>query len=202
VPSHGTDALGQRYAYDFVGVDPASASLRYHKHSSLRYLVAGVPLQDYFGWGQPVYAPLEGTVVQALDGWPERNPVHLVRDLALALKHGFTFDVKGAVDFRPLAGNYILLETTAGYALFAHAQTGSVAVAPGDRVAPGQLLARVGHSGNSTAPHLHFHLMDGPDPRKAQGIPCCFRAYEALRAGTWQPVQNGLPNDKERIRRL
>ncbi len=202
VPSHGTDALGQRYAFDFVRTAPASGGLQFHNRSLLRYLVLGVPLQDCFGWGQPIYSPVTGTVVQASDGWPERNPVHLLRDLAVALKHGLTFDLKRAADLRPLAGNYIMIATDDAYAILAHAQTGSVQVSPGDRVCPGQPLARVGHSGNSTAPHLHFHLMDDQDPRKAQGIPCCFREYEVLREGAWHLVQNSIPRDTDRIRRL
>jgi murein DD-endopeptidase MepM/ murein hydrolase activator NlpD len=37
-----------------------------------------------------------------------------------------------------------------------------VAVKAGDRVKRGQLLGKLGNSGNSSAPHLHIHLMDGP----------------------------------------
>lgn len=202
VPSHGTDVLGQRYAYDFVRTRPESRGMHFYPHSTLRYLVAGVRLKDCYGWGQPIYAPLAGTVVKAEDGWPERDPVYLARDLAIALKSGFTFDVRRATDFRPLAGNHIILETAHGYALLAHAQTGSVRVLPGEHVAVGQHLANVGHSGNSTAPHLHFHLMDREDPRQAQGIPCCFREYEVLVQGTWQIVRNGIPKHTDMIRRL
>jgi murein DD-endopeptidase MepM/ murein hydrolase activator NlpD len=101
-----------------------------------------------------------------------------------------------------LAGNHIILETTHGYAFFAHAQTGSIRVSPGAAVAPDQHLAKVGQSGNSTAPHLHFHLMDHQDPRKPQGLPCCFREYEVLREGAWELLHNGIPTHTERIRRL
>jgi murein DD-endopeptidase MepM/ murein hydrolase activator NlpD len=168
----------------------------------LHYLFLGVRLQDCFGWGRPIFSATAGVVVQAEDGWPERNPVHLARDLAIVLKHAFTFDINKTTDFRPLTGNYIIIENGAGYALYAHAQTGSVKVSPGEKVTPGQLLANVGHSGNSTAPHLHFHLMDHPDPKKAQGLLCCFRAYEVFQDGAWRPVQNGIPKSTDRIRKL
>jgi murein DD-endopeptidase MepM/ murein hydrolase activator NlpD len=69
-------------------------------------------------------------------------------------------------------------------------------------VIPGKHLANVGHSGNSTAPHLHFQLMDDLDPWKAQGIPCCFRDYEAFSQGAWHQVQNGIPKATDRIRKL
>jgi hypothetical protein len=185
IPSHGTDMLGQRYAFDFVSVQPGSRGMRFYKASLLRYLILGVRLQDCYGWGKPIFSPVEGTVVQAEDGWPERNPVHLARDLAIVLKHAFTFDLEKTKDLRSLAGNNLIIEFTEGFAFFAHAQTGSIKVSPGDRVAPGQHLANVGHSGNSTAPHLHFHLMDQLDPRRAQGIPCCFRDYEVFSKGSW-----------------
>jgi len=200
VPSHGTDLLGQRYAYDFVRPAPGAQGMRFYRHSPLRYLILGARLRDCYGWGQPIYSPSAGAVVHAVDGWPERNPVHLVGDLAIVLKHAFTFDLNRTTDFRPLAGNHIILETAGGYALIAHAQTGSIRVSPGDTISVGQHLANVGHSGNSTAPHLHFHLMDRPDPRSAQGIPCCFREYEVLHDGTWHVVHHGIPKHTDRIR--
>ena len=194
--------LGQRYAYDFVRLGPGSSGRRFYRPSPLHYLIFGVRLQDCFGWGQPIYSATAGVVVEAEDGWPERNPVHLPRDVTNQFKNARTFDVKRATDLRELSGNYIIVETGDGYAVYAHAQTGSIKVAPGDRVTPGQLLANVGHSGNSTAPHLHFHLMDHPDPRKAQGIPCCFREYEVFYEGAWHRVQNGIPKSPDRIRKL
>jgi murein DD-endopeptidase MepM/ murein hydrolase activator NlpD len=101
-----------------------------------------------------------------------------------------------------LAGNYIIVETGDGYVVYAHVQTGSIAVSPGDKVEAGQQLARLGHSGNSTAPHLHFHMMNHRDPRRAQGILCCFREYEVFQQGLWQIVENGIPKAKDRIRKL
>lgn len=202
VPSHGTDMLGQRYAYDFVGTSLDARDMRFYRSSPWRYLLFGVRLQDCYGWGQPIYSPLDGTVVVAEDGWPERNPVHLFRDPAILLRHAFTFDVKKTTDFRPVAGNHLIIETASAYALIAHAQTGSVRVARGDSVSAGEHLANVGHSGNSTAPHLHFHLMDKEDARVANGLPCCFREYEVLRAGQWQVIHDGIPTHRDRIRKL
>ncbi len=200
VPSHGTDMLGQRYAYDFVRTDPARKGMCFYKATTLHYLVAGVRLEDCFGWGQPIYSPVRGVVVRAEDGWPERHRLHLAKDLILVLKNGLTFNPKRVTDLRPLAGNHIIIETGAGYAFFAHARTGSVRVSQGDTVEPGYHLADVGHSGNSTAPHLHFHMMDREDLLTAQGIPCCFREYEVFSEGAWVRVQNGIPKHTERIR--
>jgi len=201
IPSHGTDLFGERYAYDFVGLDPSSRDMRFYKPSPLRYLLLGVRLQDCFGWGRPIYSSTAGTVIQAEDGWPERSPVHPLRDIFIMFQNARTFRSNPGADFRSLSGNFIIIETGDGYAVYAHAQTGSIRVSPGEKVTPGQPLANVGHSGNSTAPHLHFQLMDHPDPRKAKGVPCCFRSYEVFQNETWRPVQNGVPRATDRIRK-
>jgi hypothetical protein len=200
IPSHGTDLFGERYAYDFVGLDPKSRSMRFYRPSPLQYLLFGVRLQDCYGWGQPIYSATAGTVIQAEDGWPERNPVHPLRDFLIMLKNARAFRSNPDADFRTLSGNFIIIESGEGFAVYAHAQTGSIRVSPGEKVTPGQHLANVGHSGNSTAPHLHFQLMDHPDPRRAGGIPCCFRSYEVFQDGAWRPVQNGVPRATDRIR--
>lgn len=202
IPSHGTDLLGERYAYDFVGIDWSTGSRRFYRPGPLRYLVLGVRLQDCFGWGRPIYSAASGIVIRAEDGWPERDPVHVARDLAVQIKNARTFDPQQIHDFRTLSGNYIVIQTGGFYAVYAHAQTGSIRVRPGDEVAAGRELARVGHSGNSTAPHLHFQLMDDPDPLKAQGIPCCFREYEVFEKGAWKPVHSGIPKAADIIRKL
>ena len=202
VPSHGTDLFGERYAYDFVGIDPGSRSMRFYRPSLLRYLIFGVRLQDCFGWGQPIFSATTGLVVRAEDGWSERDPVHAVRDSLMLLKNARAVNSNQTIDLRSLSGNFVIIETNDGYAVYAHAQTGSIIVSPGDEVIPGQRLANVGHSGNSTAPHLHFQLMDHPDPWKAQGIPCGFRDYEVFHQGAWHPVQNGIPRATDRIRKL
>ena len=56
-------------------------------------------------------------------------------------------------------------------ALYAHLQPRSLKVRSGDRVRRGQVLGLVGNSGNSVAPHLHFHVMDGPSPLDSNGLP-------------------------------
>lgn len=204
VPSHGTDLFGERYAYDFVGIDPAGRSSKFYRASPLRYLTAGVRLRECYGWGQPIYAAAAGVVVQAADGWPERDPVHPLRDISNASRNTRSFSQgrRDDIDLRELMGNYVIVEGRDGYAVYVHAQTGSVRVSPGDVVEPGRHLANVGHSGNSTAPHLHFHLMDHPDPWRARGIPCAFCAYEVLVNGAWQTVLKSMPRVEDKIRRL
>jgi murein DD-endopeptidase MepM/ murein hydrolase activator NlpD len=198
IPSHGTDMLGQRYAFDLIRFDPQRGS-RYHPAGGVRTLVFGVPTRACHGWGEPVHAPLDGMVVAAGDGVPERERIQPVRELVLALRNALTFRPTPE-HVRRLLGNFVVLECDGVYAGFAHLTTGSVAVEVGQRLRAGDVLGRVGHTGNSTAPHLHFQLMDGPDPLSARGVPCAFGEYEVWRDGGWQRVERSIPTSTERIR--
>lgn len=202
VPSHGTNQLGQRYAYDFLRIEKERKGWKFCRASMLRYHLLGVPLDDCYGWGEPIHAPFDGTVVAARDGWPERNPVHFARDLAVVIKNGLTFDPGKADCLPPVLGNYLILKKTGAevYALIAHGRTGSIQVREGDDIRRSQHIADVGHSGNSTLPHLHFHLMDNPDIVVAHGLPCSFRQYEVQRNGRWFTAKDGMPGKWEFFR--
>jgi len=197
IPSHGTDLLGQRYAYDLVRTDHRRG-FHVHPAGTLRFLLTGGRTRDCYGWGQPVHAVSDGVVVQAVDGVAERQRLHPVRESWVAVTTTVRFARRG-LDPAGLAGNHVITETAGTYALYAHLAPGSVAVTRGQQVRAGEVLGRVGHTGNSTAPHLHFHLMDSADPLRARGIPCAFAAYLVERDGQWQRVERGIPHRRERI---
>jgi murein DD-endopeptidase MepM/ murein hydrolase activator NlpD len=198
IPSHGTDVLGQRYAFDFIRFDPRPGAA-YRPPGGLRGLVLGVPTHDCPGWGEPVHVPLDGEVVAAVDGIRERRRVHPVGELLRALRNGLAF--RPTPEWvRRLVGNHVILGHGDVWSVFAHLAPGSVAVRAGQVVAAGDVLGRVGHTGNSTAPHLHFQLMDGPDALAARGVPCAFRAYEVERPEGWVRVEGGIPGGKAQIR--
>lgn len=118
-----------------------------------------------------MYAPAAGTVFAARDGEPEAAI---------------------GVPRRGLAGlgNHVGIEVAPGEFLFiGHFKPGTVGVGVGDRVAAGQLLARVGNSGNSSEPHVHLHLQDSPRPWFGEGIPFHFHGYR--QAG--RLVERGMP---------
>lgn len=75
-------------------------------------------------------------------------------------------------------GNHIVLDIGGGvYAFYAHLKKGSVRVSAGQHVKSGQALANLGNTGNTSAPHLHFHLMNGPSVLGSSGIPYTFRSF-------------------------
>jgi hypothetical protein len=196
IPSHGTDMLGQRYAYDFLKVD-LRPGVHFHPASSARLLLLGGRTKDAYAWGEPIHSPVAGVVVGASDGTAERSRIYPMWEALRAFTNALTFRPSrlGAI-----LGNHVLLRFDDMYAAFAHIAPGTVAVREGQRVEIGEVLGRVGHTGNSTSPHLHFQVMDSLDMMKAEGIPCAFRSYEVERNGRWVQVSNGVPGSRERLR--
>jgi hypothetical protein len=173
VPSHGTDMLGQRYAFDFVRTDPARKGMIFYKASLLHYLVAGVRIEECFGWGDPIHSPVAGVVVAAADGWPERERLQPFKDLALVLKTGFTFNPRRLTDFRPLAGNHLIIETDAGFAFPTGVQRSD---------------GRAGRSPRRCRPHGQLH---GSAPALSRHGPA--RRAERPRPPVLLPRIRGLP---------
>src|SRR5918994_1913356 len=103
--------------------------------------------QSWYGFGEPVLAPAEGTVVSVSAVHPD-EPI-------------------GEVGQRPTYGNHIVLEFgdrgARRYAVLAHLERVSARVSEGERVRVGQQIAAVGDSGRSLWPHLHIHVQEGPE---------------------------------------
>jgi len=76
-----------------------------------------------------------------------------------------------------MARKKIALIGGGNYAFYAHLQRGSLKVGLGDRVKTGDVIALLGNTGNTTAPHLHFHVMDGSSPLDANGLPYVFTSF-------------------------
>ena len=115
------------------------------------------------------------------------------------------------ITLETVGGNYIILDLGNGrYAFYAHLQPGSLRVKTGDKVRRGQVLALVGNSGNSTEPHLHFHIADANSSLGSEGRPYGFPSFEVQGKGWgWKPTspvsptekrQNEMPVDTEVVR--
>ena len=139
---------------------------------------SGSSNEDFWGFGQAVVAPADGTVVAVLDGVEDNKP--------------------GQVDQQGHpAGNHIIIGTAADeYVVLAHLQQGSIRVEQGDTVKAGDLLALTGNSGRSVVPHLHFYVQDQPDIASpiALGVPVLFSSYYAdgKLVASGAPVQGQL----------
>ncbi|KMK75623.1 M23 family metallopeptidase [Alkalihalobacillus pseudalcaliphilus] len=200
IPSHGTNRLGARYAIDFVQVNWERKGRPAYRNNFVQYLFLGVPIEKYYCWGQNIYAPCDGVIIQAEDGYKEREKTNWIADMSNAYKNARYFDPEKD-DIQSVAGNYIIIKYKEGiYAALVHLQTGSIQVSVGQRVRKGDLIGRVGHSGNSFAPHLHFQLMDSSDIANAVGVPFAFKEYEIYTDGVWKKVTNGIPTNIDRIR--
>jgi hypothetical protein len=76
------------------------------------------------------------------------------------------------ITLETIGGNYVMEDIGGGrYAFYAHLIPGTIGVRVGDSVSAGERLAKLGNSGNSTEPHLHFHVCDGPSPLLCNGLP-------------------------------
>ncbi len=143
------------------------------------YTGDGTHLTDYVTYGQPIRAVADGVVVAARNDREDNS--------AMLRQPGEAFDAymqrvmqmqQGIImqgGFEAAAGNYALIRHANGeHSLYAHLKHGSVRVNPGDNVTAGAQIAEAGSSGNSTEPHLHFQLIDGPDLNAARGLPIIF----------------------------
>ncbi|WP_147160581.1 M23 family metallopeptidase [Novosphingobium sediminis] len=146
--------LAQRFAIDWVKLGPDG---RFFKGDAGQNT-------SYPGYGTEVIAVADGTVADVTSGYPD-NP-------------GSNPPSSRVVTLESITGNAVVQDLGGGtFALYAHLQPGSIAVKPGDHVKAGQVIARLGNSGNSDAPHLHFQLMDGPSPLGAEGLPHAITAF-------------------------
>lgn len=152
----GHEERSQLYAYDIVGLGSHLELLRGD----------GSKNSDFVGYGLEVLAPAAGVVVY------ERNDV---ADNPASGNQDFPSLLKLPDPPWGVAGNCVVIDHGNGeFSLLAHMQPGSVRVKKGDRVKQGDLLGRLGNSGATTGPHLHYHLMDGPVILKSDGLPAQF----------------------------
>ena len=175
VPSHGSDLFGTTYAIDLVPVDDRGRS----KPVTWRTLVATEPPDAFVGFGSPVRAPIDGTVVVVYDGAPD----HVARrSIVTAVPYmvGQARRLRTGLD--AIVGNHVVVAVGAAgpFVLLAHLRRGSAAVRPGDRVRAGDRVGACGNSGNSTQPHLHLQVTDTVDWPNARGLPIVFATDDGL----------------------
>ncbi|MGC0144565.1 M23 family metallopeptidase [Pseudactinotalea sp. Z1732] len=162
LPSHGTRTRGQYCAVDL------SRPARDSTPALVRWGLRGDRPEEYPSFGEPVYAMAPGVVVRSLGSrrdhrarstWP--GLVYLATVEAMAREIGGT----GAV-----LGNHVIVAHDDGtFAAYAHLRRGS-AIALGSSVVAGDVIGRVGNTGNTSMPHLHVQLMDRANVEAAAGL--------------------------------
>ncbi len=149
----------ERFAIDWVKVGPNGDS---HHDGTNRN-------ENFWGYGEPIHAVADGEVTRVVDGMPENK----------------TRVVPQPVTLDNIAGNYVVLRISAiRYATYAHLQPGSIKVHVHDRVKRGDILARLGNSGQATGPHLHFQVTDGNSVLESEGVPFVFDKFTDLGPGS------------------
>ncbi len=173
-PIDGEIWAAERFAIDYVQLGP----------DGRLFTGAETQLDSYPYVGSDVVAVGEGPVVSVVDGLPEQVPGTAPTDLPL----------------EEYGGNHVVQDLGGGnYAFYAHLQTGSVQVQPGDHLSTGQVLGALGNSGNSDAPHLHFHVMSTPDPLRSNGLPFVFTDFrlDSRSTGDLDALLEGKPAELE-----
>lgn len=166
----GVVRVPQRFAVDWVRLGDDGRLFRGE----------GRTVGDWFSHDAPVVAVADGTVVLVRDGMADTTP---------------RTPPPATVDATDAPGNVVVLDLGDGrFATYAHLQAGSIAVKEGGRVRAGQILARIGNSGNSLGPHLHFHVSSAIEPLDGEGLPFVMDRFELVgRVAGLGPMLTGTP---------
>ncbi len=148
------DAPNQKYAFDFVIVDSNGKS---HKGE-------GTENEDYSALGQEILSPSDGVVTDVITGVRDNDP--------------------GSMNPYSGLGNAVFIQHREyEVSILAHLKYGSIKVKVGNKVKAGQPIGLCGNSGNTTEPHLHYHLQNTPIIQDGTGIKCLFEQVIITRNG-------------------
>jgi hypothetical protein len=161
-PINGALHVPERFAIDYVQLD---AQGRIFSGPIDR-------LSSYAYEGADILAVADGPVVSMEWDLPEQTPGANPTGLAVT-EYG---------------GNHIVQDIGGGhYAFYAHLQPDNPeGLKVGQTLKKGQVIGHLGNSGNSDAPHLHFHIMDSPLPLASNGLPFEIDRFDL--AGTVAPA--------------
>jgi hypothetical protein len=149
----------ERFAIDWVKVGPNGDS---HHDGTNRN-------ENWWGYGEAVHSVADGEVTQTMDGIPENTPRVLPQPVTLD----------------NIAGNYVVVRISPNrYVTYAHLQNGSIRVRVHDHIHRGDVLARLGNTGQATGPHLHFQITDRDSVLESEGVPFVFESFTDLGPGS------------------
>lgn len=131
--------------------------------------------EEYEAFGKDVIAPAKGTVIQVLNGAIDVYPGQ--KDRAMGV------------------GNTIIIDHHNGeYSVLCHLKYESILVSVGDRIMQGEVVGLCGNTGNTSEPHIHYHLQEGPLMHKANALPAQFAEIlvDGVKKTTYEPVRYQL----------
>lgn len=166
---HATE-VDQRFALDIVALKEGAAPEEVKNEDVESYHGDSSKNENYYIFGREVVATATGTVVST--------------------KNNVADNVPGVENKQDIAGNYVVIDHGNGeFSMFAHFKQDSVRVHVGDNVKYGDVLGLCGNSGNSSEPHLHYHLQNTKEWSNGEGLPAQFNRYIA----NGEFVQRGEP---------
>ena len=184
--SHHRWATMEEFAFDLVALGGDGKT---HKGD-------GSHLDDYYSYGRDVLVVADGVVVEVATEATEANERLRRADESEEDYEKRTVMAQNellAKSYKAPIGNYVVIRHAGGeFSHYAHLKQGSVKVKAGDAVKQGQPIGQLGHTGNTTEPHLHFQLTDGPDPMYSRGVPITFKDTTVEGLGfEGRPLQTG-----------
>ncbi len=146
------------------------------------------PNEEFKCYNEELLAIADGEVVDCFDGVPE-NP-SAIKMISNEEKREI-IEKSGFVPV--ISGNYAIIKHAPNeYSFYAHIKNGSLKMKKGDKVTQGQVIGKLGNSGNSSGPHLHFHLMDKPSILTGRGLPCHFTNLKSFAGEKISFIENTL----------
>ncbi len=185
IHSHHRTVVAQEFALDLIQLHEGGRTFRGE----------GTKRADFRAYGARVLAAAPGKVVAAVGDQDEtdadlRRPGEAADAYMTRVKT--TQMARLARGTSAVIGNHVVIEHDGGeYSVYAHLKPGSLRVREGDAVKAGDPVGLVGTSGNSTEPHLHFHVCNGSEPLLCAGIPARFEGLEVANADSPRPLQSG-----------
>ena len=159
MPINGKLYVAQRFAIDWEMINDDRRI----------YVGDSKDVTSYFAYGKKVLAVADARVVAAVDRYKDQIPG----------------DLPPGIMLEEADGNHIVLDLGNGrYGLYAHLKPGSITVKEGDTVKHGQVLGLVGNTGNTSAPHLHFHVMSSQSTLGSNGLPYVIDKFEVIEIAT------------------
>ncbi|MDR2706638.1 MAG: peptidoglycan DD-metalloendopeptidase family protein [Planctomycetaceae bacterium] len=159
----------QKNAFDFVIVNETNKT----------YKTVGLTNEDYYAFGKKIIAPCDGEVVSVVDGIKDNKP--------------------GKFNRYYVPGNSVTIKTIHNeYILLCHFKQNSIRVKEKQLVKKGETLGDCGNSGNSSEPHLHFHLQNTEDMTEATGVKCYFDniIVHGKEVNDYSPIKNDKIKNK------